>query len=278
MLDVQLCGYVIQQGHKRRESILSLAALYAARGFAHMRLGAPQRAIEDYHTALALNPVSASAWLRQAIAQRELNQFDAALESLERTIELSPLKSNGFRERGYTRLILGNYLGAREDLDRALEVAPADAGVRALRGVVHYLSGRWREARADFDHAEQLSFEYDYLRVWQVLTSMRAGAESPETTPGLAADMKFLDHQQWPYPLLSHLAGNSRLETVVAAVHGPEGEAGHPEAFFYLGELALIRKDSKLARKYLARAASLGVRNAERYLARLRLAGPTAGQ
>ncbi|MCO5168949.1 MAG: tetratricopeptide repeat protein [Planctomycetes bacterium] len=123
----------------------------SSRGFARLRAGDVQGAIEDCSRAVELSPRDAASWRNLADAHGAADDAQAALQAIERAVLLAPSTAGNWRERGKYRLLLGDLDGALADTGRAVELEPREAENVGMRGAVHRARGERAQAIRDFE-------------------------------------------------------------------------------------------------------------------------------
>ena len=87
-------------------------------------LGHPNEALEDFNTALDLDPGSAEAYNNRGIAKATLMQLPDAIKDFDTAIELNPELANAYYSRGIGKYIIGRQIReAKSDLLIALKLA-----------------------------------------------------------------------------------------------------------------------------------------------------------
>ncbi|MBX3466362.1 MAG: tetratricopeptide repeat protein [Planctomycetes bacterium] len=149
----------------------------SSRGFARMRAGDVQGAIEDCSRAVELSPRDAAAWRNLADAHGAADDAGAALTAIERAVLLAPTSSGNWRERGKYRLLLGDLDGALADTTRAVELGPREAENVGMRGAVHRARGERSQAARDFERMLDLMGpdHRDAPAIRRILAEVRAG-------------------------------------------------------------------------------------------------------
>jgi tetratricopeptide (TPR) repeat protein len=102
-----------------------LARAYWWRGYLHLDLGDPKRAVEDFSTYLELDPSkNAAAWHYRGKARHKLGKTGEAVADFTRAIEISPNEAEYYADRGRARLDLKDRQGASEDFSKASALNP----------------------------------------------------------------------------------------------------------------------------------------------------------
>lgn len=112
---------------------------FAARGGAYRRQGDPARALDDFLTALELEPDNPTALFGAASAlldQRRVAATEPYIQALLARAKDSPqIAVAALHQRSRARLIRRDYPGAEEDLDLLLKLAPEDPDALYNRAV-----------------------------------------------------------------------------------------------------------------------------------------------
>jgi tetratricopeptide (TPR) repeat protein len=115
---IKLWSHVIEQRPER----LYLAYYY--RGLAFENTGQPEKAVEDYNTAIALNPDYREAFISRGSALEKMGRLDSALDDLNRAIALGPTYK-AFFNRGVILEKMGRIGGAIADYLSAIVLNPS---------------------------------------------------------------------------------------------------------------------------------------------------------
>lgn len=110
------------------------------RGLIFAALGDYARAIADYDEAIARDPDFAAAWGSRGVARRETGQLAAALIDLDRAIALAPETARHYQNRANVRCTLGRAEGAAEDRLMAIRLGHFEPSLvqRVLRDKGYY--------------------------------------------------------------------------------------------------------------------------------------------
>lgn len=136
------------------------AEAYNSRGIALVTLGRPQDALVSFNKALAIKSDYAECHNNSGIALLDLGRFDAALESFDKAIALKPDNARAHNNRGTALVDLQRAGDALESYDRAIALAPSYAQAFYNRGMALHDLGRFGEALASFDKAIALQPDY----------------------------------------------------------------------------------------------------------------------
>jgi lipoprotein NlpI len=131
--------------------------VYLYRGMALEKSGQPERALEDYNQAIALDPSYSDAYLFRGMLYQKKGQADNAIKDFSRSILLDPSSGKAYFNLGVIYAETGLYGQAIENFSNSLTRDPTFADAYANRGIAYALSGRQDSALADFNKAIELN-------------------------------------------------------------------------------------------------------------------------
>jgi len=201
------CNYMIDVG-------TADAQTWYVRGLARLLLK-DQRALQDFATALSIDPTHMDARGERAHLFRAQKRLDAAIAELDRAVEIRPDYAVGYLARGRMKYESGDLEGSIADCDRALEVNAEYAQAWHNRGLVNIEKRDFEAAIHDLTQAIAVSPDYPSAYVYRGQANLAAG-----NTDAARADWektKELDPQGW--------AGQAATE-MLAKLQQPETEAG----------------------------------------------------
>jgi tetratricopeptide (TPR) repeat protein len=198
-------------------------------------------ALEDELRSTAVTMAS-----ERGFAYYEANQSDKALDNFNLALSIYPFDTGMtevFSTRGKLYAQRGDYARALANYDEAVRQNPHSKNIFD-RGVGRFLNADYESAGRDFDRAFELEAS-PYDAIWSFLAWSRAGhaAEaknklpsklSPEMLSALGDDAG----DSWPDLVVSLFRGEG---SPVSLMPGPSADPSQIcEAFFYLGEYALL--------------------------------------
>lgn len=136
--------------------VVSDSALYAARGLAFERARDFDRAIQDYSTAVRLEPFQALIRLNRGRVLMKQRRFVEAIDDFDRAIELSPQNARAHRLRAFCHEQLDRIDDAIAGYKRAIELAPTYALAHHNLGLIWLVRGQWTLAIEHLDAAYML--------------------------------------------------------------------------------------------------------------------------
>jgi tetratricopeptide (TPR) repeat protein len=132
------------------------ASAYRWRGNAYDNKGDYDRAIADYNQAIKLDPKNASAYLNRGVAYNNKGDYNRAIADYNQAIKLDPKDADAYYNRGLAYNNKGNYDRAIADYNQAIRLDPNDADAYNNRGLAYYNKGDYRRARTDWTEALRL--------------------------------------------------------------------------------------------------------------------------
>jgi tetratricopeptide (TPR) repeat protein len=160
------CSAIIDSG---TETAKIVAMAHNNRGAAYRSKGDPERAIEDFNRAIALNPKHAKAYNNRGFAYYDKGQIDQAIKDFDKAIALDPKFAIAYNNRGVAYHGKESPDRAIEDFDRAIEFDPKYTKAYYNRGLAYDSKGDTGLAIKDYDQAIDLdSKQADYFnsRCW----------------------------------------------------------------------------------------------------------------
>jgi tetratricopeptide (TPR) repeat protein len=148
-------------GHNRRgQEYSSLGDETAAEGKWEESLAWEKKALEDYETAIELDPKRWRAIHNRGVSRALLGEFDAALADFDQALELKPDYANAWFNRAEVHRETGKPREALNDYEQLLVLRPQDAAAYVGRGRCHAKLGNPIQAFADFSSALGLSPQF----------------------------------------------------------------------------------------------------------------------
>jgi len=136
------------------------AFVYRNRAQAFSYSGQFVMAINDYSTAIALNPSSCSAYLNRGMAYNELGQFDRAIADFDKTIAICPSYYEAYNNKGMVYGKVASFDKAIEQFNKAIDINPHQPRFYCNRGLAYYLIEENDKALQDFNKAIDLDENY----------------------------------------------------------------------------------------------------------------------
>ncbi len=133
------------------------ADAYIGRATAYHALGRDGEAVIDDDAALHLVPQSVEALIGRAAAELALHHFKLAIADYAVAIHLKPDAADAYLGRGMAFLQHAKYVDAIADFDATIRMRPDDAPAFVARGSAHLGAGHLEMAADDFSKAIALA-------------------------------------------------------------------------------------------------------------------------
>ncbi len=117
----------------------------------HMRAGRLEDAVASLTELLEIRPKNSLTWVKRAVCQRQLQNFQAAYDDAAASIKLKDDDASVWEFTGQMLRKLNRAAEAIPAFDRALKLEPQRTSVRLDRGAALNALGRNREALVDLD-------------------------------------------------------------------------------------------------------------------------------
>lgn len=146
------------------------------RGNAYIMLGKYQQAIEDYNTAIQLDPRFAKAYVNRGVALTHIHEYHKALNDFNTALDLDIQDSSVYFNRGNVFKALGSYERGLEDYTSALSLNPENVDAYNNRGTTYLKLMNLEMAIEDFTSALTLEPENDKAYANRGLTYEKQGS------------------------------------------------------------------------------------------------------
>lgn len=224
---------------------------YMNRASVYVRRNDLALALRDYDRVLQINPSYLPAILARSSARAAAKQYDDAIYDLDDAIRLQTENAGLWARQSDVYAEKGDYAHAIRDLNAALRLRPSDETLLSARGYSETYIGDYTSAERDLSAALASKKDDPYFALWLFLAQRKAGKPGVDDLKKNAASVKM---GAWPAPVLKFYLGELASDAVLAAAN--DGDAlksvsQHCEAYFYLGEDALLRgKNDEAARLF----------------------------
>lgn len=226
------------------------------RGVAALQNGIYGRALADFERLASLRPNDMRVVFLRANAQLQSGHFAEAVADYSLVLKAQPGDEESLFGRATTHLFQGDYSGAESDLAAILAKAPNAAQALARRGHVRFLRQAYKDAAADFTTALALPDAPADLLLWRFVAATRGGdtAAAKDLAAGIQAKAPA---DSWQATIAQYFLGKISGDDLIKA--GRNSPSRLCEAYFHLGQAALIEKDSAAAARLFAAARSTGM-------------------
>jgi lipoprotein NlpI len=235
------------------------------RGKAYMAENNYPLAIQDFNQALQLSPGDVDDLRDRGSAYMDHGDDDLAIQDLDQAIATDPKDSGEFNNRGLAYVGEKDYARALQDYDQAISIDPKDSDAYTNRGFDHFFLGQFAAAQSDLAIAVADSPTNRYRVLWLYLAASRAGQNSQADLETNAAKLNLTN---WPGPVVQLYLGkitSAEFLTAATISDAKKNREQHCEAYFYLGEQALIAGRRIEARRLFQQSIDTGVTNFDEY-------------
>ena len=170
-----------------------------------------------------------------------------------------------FNNRGLAYVGEKDYARALQDYDQAISIDPKDSDAYTNRGFDHFFLGQFAAAQSDLAIAVADSPTNRYRVLWLYLAASRAGQNAQADLETNAAKLNLTN---WPGPVVQLYLGkitSAEFLTAATISDAKKNREQHCEAYFYLGEQALIAGRRIEARRLFQQSIDTGVTNFDEY-------------
>jgi tetratricopeptide (TPR) repeat protein len=231
-----------------------------ARASAYGAMKRHDLAIADYDVLLKLVPDDPDSLYRRAWSRSAMGRDEAAVADL--TALLASVKDDvdALMDRGGLYLRLGQFDKAAADFSALIKLDPKAAAAFYNRGRAGFLKGDFKAAAKDFAQAQTLRADNPYAALRRYLSGGQGvGDGKSKVHPEILTEaMAKLAPDQWPAPVLTTLAGQMTEQDLLSITAVSDKDVTRrldAEAHYYLGEAALLEKETKVAKAHFTAAA-----------------------
>ena len=234
------------------------------RGVAALQSGIYGRALADFTRLADLRPGDARALFLRANANLQGEHMDAAVADFTTVLKALPGDEESLFGRATAYMFQADYAGAEADLGVILGKTPTAAQALARRGHVRCLRQAFKDAGTDFTRALTLPDAPTDLLLWQFVANARGGDAAAAKT--LAAGLLSKgEADSWAGTVAQYFLGKISGDDLIKAARNSPGRLC--EAYFHLGQAALVQNDSAEAAKLFTAARNTGMSRYVEYAA-----------
>ncbi len=240
---------------------------FSSRGMVKAAQADHDGAISDFDTALKLYPDDediAMILVERGRAYRRKGDLDRAIDDLTDAIRLNPDRGEAFRLRGITLRQMNQHKRALGDFDAAVRDPNSNQNYYS-RGLEHFYLGQFALSVKDLTRAVELKPDHAFAAIWLFLAQSRSGQNGARL---LAEHAKRLEPTPWIRSIVDFLMGKLASEAVLHTAKDADPKKDreqHCEAYFYLGQKALMRGNRSEAIRFFKLTLDTGVTNFVEY-------------
>ena len=132
----------------------TISLLYSMRGYIHQLKLKPEKALADFNEAIRLDSSDTGYYVSRGSVWAALREYGRAIDDFNTAIELEP-HIDAYSARGGALLAIGRYIAAIDDYERVIDSRP-DAPAYEVRGTAYFFLNLLDDALRDFTTAIQL--------------------------------------------------------------------------------------------------------------------------
>ncbi|MGY3452312.1 DUF3857 domain-containing protein [Bradyrhizobium sp. USDA 4353] len=208
----------------------------------------------------------AGADLADALCQRasslvELGRVDEAMRDVNEAFRLIPNTSDAYGCRGGALYESGQFESSIADLSKSISLGAITAANYRSRGAARLYAGQIEQAGADFARAVELAEGENkiYCELWLLAVLGRAGKPVPDA---IAQRARATANGPWPLPALAMMTGALSPDELLKTFDDKKGDERKmllSEAYFYIGQHAMMRGDKQAAKLSFEKSREQGV-------------------
>ena len=127
------------------------ARAYNKRAIAYNKLKNYEQALADYNEAIKLDPNFGVAYYNRGLVYHQQKQYEQAIQDFSAAIKFDPNDADYYKYRGEAYAELEKYEAALKDFDKVIALKPNDVYAYFNRGYAHYNLQQYELAIKDFD-------------------------------------------------------------------------------------------------------------------------------
>ncbi|TDV38347.1 lipoprotein NlpI [Paraburkholderia caballeronis] len=208
--------------------------------------------------ALKLIPDSVTLRPERAFDLEQLGDYTSAIADYRAILETNPNDMLARRYMADDETTLGRYDDAARDYEIVSRSAPSDGGLLSGRAQLNFYTGDFLQADVDLSKWQYLyrkgklqqvdELQPYYVAIWRHIIALKL---STDDTTRLSEQVRGLESNRWPYPILALYMGRSTVAELLSAVGNSVKDHDNRlcEINAYLGEWLLARDDRSGARQ-----------------------------
>ncbi|MFK7778538.1 MAG: tetratricopeptide repeat protein [Gimesia sp.] len=243
--------------------------VYNNRAMYYQQQGKHQDAINDFSHAIQIDPKYHHAITNRGFAYLEAGKPQTAESDLTQSLSILPNQPFVLGMRGEARLLQGKITEAIEDQKQAVQLDPQNAALRSDLGFSYYFTQKFPAAITEFELAAKLApKQMKVLNPWIYLAMVRSNQKP-------AADAKFSsiisqkpDSRDSIDNLMAYLFGAISQADLIKSIDLKDQERAKAqtcEAYFFIGQKALLAGDTATATKNFQLALNTNMKNLSAY-------------
>jgi len=236
---------------------------YSNRGLVYAEKGDERKALQDFDKAISLQPGYAEAITNRAGTFLDIGEYDKAIQDWTTDLPLEHDSAAVLHDRAMAYNGKKDYPRALDDLTRAIDMSPNIYAFYYARGATYFNLGQFDLAARDSCKAQSLAQADPLTEIWCFIATSRSGKipdiEAIKSSPAFRSST-------WPVQILQMYAGQKASDEILKVAE-KEGKKQLCEAYFFLGEYAFGRGNSRDAKALFGKAVASRVLSTFEYFA-----------
>jgi lipoprotein NlpI len=236
-----------------------------------------ERALEDLHKALHVNPYFTPAYFLRGQIFAKKKQFAAAIADFDSVIAQDPSLASVFHQRALAHQQNHDYRQALQDFDKALALEPRNGLILRDRAIAQRDAGNYDQAVDDYEDAMRLGFsavdphpladllffqgrfhqsaqtlqqvvrnrpDDRHAALWRYLARGKANEDRSAARELAEQSARVATDKRWPTAVFEYYLGKIDDSSLYAATESPDDALKTEQqcqANFYIGEAKLLK-------------------------------------
>jgi len=236
-----------------------------------------ERALEDLHKALHVNPYFTPAYFLRGQIFAKKKQFAAAIADFDSVIAQDPSLASAFHQRALAHQQNRGYRQALQDFDKGLGLEPRNALILRDRAIAQRDAGNYDQAVDDYEEAMRLGFsavdphpladllffqgrfhqsaqtlqqvvrnrpDDRHAALWRYLALGKANEDRSAARELTEQSARVATDKRWPTAVFEYYLGkidDSSLYAATDSAEEPQKTEQQCQANFYIGEAKLLK-------------------------------------
>jgi tetratricopeptide (TPR) repeat protein len=218
------------------------------------------KALASYDMVSKISPEYIGSYVSKGMIYSKKHNYSEAIKEFSKAVKLDPKLSLVYFYRGNAYRATGDYDKAIEDFKKVLEFESTNAWAHKQLGTVYFISSKYKKAIQHLKEANRLDHNDTYTPIYLYLTEARRNSHKAK------ADLdKFAEKHQgseWIMPVINMYLHKITPEECLAAAKDKEKQC---EAYFYIGEYYLLKKEKNKAEENFRKCIATGIKNFAEY-------------
>ncbi len=257
-LSLAECYYRMQKFHEAIKTLEPIYPenldVYSLRGICYRSLGKNQEAKETYLKLVELDSLNQAAFGFLSSEYRRLNQLDSLVWTYIHLVQSDGQNHRWWSELGQLQNQQGKYEEAKNSYAKSLTLSKGRENLLAYIGLAESYRGLNQPDSATQLYKEAIQFDQHNLYLNRALASHYAELDSFSLALQYAEKLNRLEPNSIPskrYLALMYVRADSIFQAEGLFKSLVEAGDNEPGNYFYLGRIAIIKKDFETAREYL---------------------------